>query len=86
MLKNILKLEGVQQLNKQQQNALNGGTESYCCFRSADYHMQDVPNYADPSYEGYLTYEQRHDIWLFYYDACMAGLDIACVQALDPTP
>lgn len=86
MLKNILNLKGVQQLNKQQQNALNGGTDGYCCFNSADYHMQDVPHYADPAYEGYLTHSQRHDIWLFYYDACMGGRDIACAPALDPAP
>ena len=81
MLKNILKLKGVQQLNKQQQNALNGGTDGYCCFNSADYFMEDVPHYSDPSAEGYLTHAQRHDIWLYAYDACMGGMVNACLPA-----
>jgi hypothetical protein len=81
MLKNILKFEGVHKLNKQQQKAVNGGTSGYCCFNSADYYMESVPNYADPAYEGYLTHSQRHDIWLQAYDGCMAGMVNACLPA-----
>lgn len=82
MLKNILKVEGVQQLNKQQQKEVKGGRteiDGVCCFKSADYRMQDVPHYADPQAEGYLTHAQRHEIWLFYYDACMGGQDFMCI-------
>ncbi|WP_046745041.1 hypothetical protein [Kordia zhangzhouensis] len=82
MLQNILKLKGVQQLDKQQQKEVKGGRaeiDGVCCFNSADFHMESIPNYADPSAEGYLTHAQRHDIWLYYYDACMGGQDILCV-------
>lgn len=84
MLKNILKLQGVQELSKQKQKNVRGGRTSIdgvCCFNSADYFMNDVPNYADPSAEGYLTHSQRHDIWLYAYDACMDGMVAVCLPA-----
>ncbi|MBC8755931.1 hypothetical protein H2O64_14730 [Kordia sp. YSTF-M3] len=84
MLKNILKLQGVQELSKQKQKAVSGGRteiDGVCCFNSADYYMESVPNYADPAYEGYLTHSQRHDIWLQAYDGCMAGMVNACLPA-----
>lgn len=76
MLKSISNLQGVQKLSKQQQQKTIGG--SVCCFNSADHHMQDIPHYADPSADGYLSHGQRHAIWLSFYDGCVAGLDPVC--------
>ncbi|WP_420572927.1 hypothetical protein [Kordia sp.] len=84
MLQNILKVKGVQPLNKKEQKEVKGGRaeiDGVCCFRSADYHMQDVPHYSDPSAPGYLTHAERHDIWLHFYDGCMAGMEAVCLPA-----
>ncbi|WP_420574609.1 hypothetical protein [Kordia sp.] len=83
MIKNILKLKNVQEIDKTEQKAIGGGRnqiDPHCCLQMADYYMEEhVPNYVDPSYEMYLTYEQRHDIWTQVFDGCMGGQAPVCI-------
>ncbi len=86
-LKN-LKLEANDLLERNQLKSVFGGYSNgneginpYCCWDYAEYKMTEIPDYADPENEEYLTYSQRYDIWLYYYDGCMGGGVNGCLPA-----
>lgn len=81
-----LKLEANDMLQRNELKSVFGGggygINPYCCFDYADYILSGIPNYADPTAEGYLTPTERNDVWSYYYDGCMNEGVAQCMPAV----